>query len=116
MNQLITRMTFWPQGCDPGERGAHAFAISVVYRGRSARGEHMYSVDLGYGNSSPDEQLSSAGKWQSGIPARNRRFYRFSYERACRLAAAHVDSVVTAGWTYAEWQAHRASQLDDGSL
>ena len=56
MKTYIEERTYYPDGCTPDDSEAHAFGVTVAYRGNG-----KYVVCRG--GRSAHEQLSSPGKW-----------------------------------------------------
>jgi hypothetical protein len=100
MASYVTELRFIPDDMDQDDEMALMLCVTVRYRGYG-----KYSVERGIFK---DIQLSSAKRWQTYPPARNRRFYRFDLETACRLAEEVLPTVTMNGYSWESLKAARA--------
>jgi hypothetical protein len=98
----VTEYTFYPSSLRPGDREAHAWAITVSWKS-----EGRWAVVRG------SECLDAEGRWDyERLPSARatewKKRFRFSREEAIRIAREMVDTIVINGRTYEQWQDHFA--------
>jgi hypothetical protein len=108
MSHLITKVSYWPDGCDPAADpyNERDWRVDVEWCGprmddASGRAVGGYRVvHRGF------IELSRAGNWEFHVPRFRRWQYRWATLEEAREWAEKVrNSVTMGGLTYAEWQA-----------
>ena len=99
--RYIEERIYYPDGMDPiaDAYESSSFAVRVEWRGKE------WAVVRGLGHPS-HEFLTRTGKWLYLPMPMHRRWCRFDFETACRLAEENVNNVRVNMRTWAEWQAH----------
>lgn len=110
MIELITEVTLYPDGMEPGDSDAHVFALKVQYRGEY-HGKH----GGGYSVSHTSSELQRKSREWSFYVERFRRWqYRWpDLESALEAAREEVNNVTVNGRTWAQWQEFHGRQKAD---
>jgi hypothetical protein len=113
---IATEVAYWPTGfmaaVDRGEQNLYEiarWAVVVRWAGHWDGEWDRWKVVQGLAHGDLRE-LSSAGRWSFFPAPMHRRHYRHTFEVACALAAAAVDTVTVATLTWSQWQEQFASR------
>lgn len=109
MNTRTTRVSYWPEGCNPDDREARHFQVDVEWAGPMTPGPRSVG---GWKVCHGPSQLSRKGNW-TFYPQRFQLWqHRWStIEEAQEWAAKVVNDVKVNGHTWSQWQEiHAATQ------
>lgn len=99
--RYLEERIYLPDGMDVDDYEISSFAVRVLWRS-----EDKWTVVQGLGYPS-HMFLSQTGRWLWMPKPMHRRYCRFDFETACRLAEKYVDTVKRNGGTWAQWQQRR---------
>lgn len=108
---IVTKVSFWPKGCDPANVNASSFQIDVEWCGPREEGPRAIG---GYRVTQHGfRELSRAGKWAYHVPRFKRWQYRWAtLAEASAWAERVVDDVTVNGRTWAEWEVWRETRVE----
>ena len=106
---IVTRVSYWPEGCDPSDDNGSAFRVDVEWMG--ARREGPRAVGGYRVTQRGFMELSRGGKWTFYVPRFRRWQHRWAtLEEAQEWAERVVDDVTINGRTWAEWTAYHLAK------